>query len=492
MILIDKECFKNNVYENKDSKLYEWYKDIMADKIIKKYITKGKPSKYASNRTREFYKKNQKYIENNIIPFLEKENGGIDKKLVDILIVGDFVGDLANLLEEHTNGEINELWIKIIAYYALAKFVFYDLKKIKVKIIEIAKRNNLNREKCIDLIESILTNEIKDLNSKHIKFKIVPEVPEIKYESMEKWNRDKFIIKSIRFVETIMGIELQENMKFYSNSSGNINKLFDINNFNEMLKYFICYEMLEDEQRHIILNTLNVTVCPYCNRQYITSYKPSENKKNKIDILATADLDHFYPKSEFQLFSLSLYNFVPACQICNSRMKLDRPIEILYPYEECFGDEVKFEVVPIDKKNESKTLFDLLYGKNDILKSEKYKININTTRINSELKKSHVEGSIEMFQLEQVYQSHKEYAAEIIRTQALYDTPVYESIINTLFNNGERSINVNTIVSHLEENQYEGVSENEKKRILYGVNIDDKNQELNVPLIKLTRDILNQ
>lgn len=504
MILINKECFNNKVYSNIDGddktyNLYIWYQSIMMDKILEKYKTKGKPSKASYEKTKEKYGEDEKYIIDNIIPFFKNEDGDMDKNLVSIILTGDFIGNLADLSEESPSKELNNYWLKFMGYYTLAKFVFYDVEKMKDNIIKFAEDNNFNKQQCIDLIQNNYNTIIKEFNSKHSKLKMFPETLSIVYKDSANWNkrnRDDFITKKIIDIKKKTSIELQGKDKFYTNSSGDINKLCDIDTFNNMLKYFIKYEMLDEKHRHIILNTLNISVCPYCNRQYITSYEPSENKKDKIDVLATADLDHFYPKAKFQLFSLSLYNFVPACQICNSRMKLDRPIEILYPYVECFGDEVKFEVIPADKDNKGKALFDLLYGRDDTLKSEKYKIHINKSSISDETKKKHVEGSIEMFQLEQVYQSHKKYAAEIIRTQAIYDNSVHDSVMNTLFDN-ENFLNENgnksvkAILSHLEDNTQEELSENEKNRILYGVNIEDESQDLKKTLGKLTRDILN-
>ncbi|BCZ46067.1 hypothetical protein psyc5s11_21340 [Clostridium gelidum] len=501
MILINKKCFDNEVNLNIDGKkemkhLKSWYQPIMVNKIETKYNNQGKPSSRASKDFQKEYLENEKYIIDNIIPFFKKENGYMDRNLISILLLGDFIGNLVELSEKPPSEDFGDYWLKIISYYAITKFVFYDLGKMKNNIINSTKKKKVNQQKCIEIIEDIYNAKIKAFNSNHKKFKIIPETLSIEYECLTKWDKKFFINKSIIDIKKKICIELQEKEKFYTNCFGNVNKLGDIEKFNRMLKFFISYEMLDDKQRHIILNALDVSVCPYCNRQYITSYEPSEKGKNKIETLATADLDHFYPKAKFQLFSLSLYNFVPACQICNSRMKIDRPIEILYPYAECFGDEVKFEVIPVDEENEGKALFDLLYGRDDTLKSEKYRININRSNISDKIKEKHIEGSIEMFQLENVYQSHKEYAAQIIRTKAIYDNPVYESVMNTLFNNefplGEnRNISVKAILSHLEEKTPEELSENEKNRILYGIDTEDKNQDLKKPLVKLTRDILD-
>ncbi len=67
--------------------------------------------------------------------------------------------------------------------------------------------------------------------------------------------------------------------------------------------------------RHMLIDKLNVRVCPYCNRQYITSFY-----KNDVST-ATADIDHYFPKSQYPLLSMSFFNLVPSCTVCNSRLK---------------------------------------------------------------------------------------------------------------------------------------------------------------------------
>ena len=50
-----------------------------------------------------------------------------------------------------------------------------------------------------------------------------------------------------------------------------------------------------------ILRKMNVTVCPYCNRQYIFTLKSGN---------ARPQLDHYYPKNKYPYLALSLYNDV--------------------------------------------------------------------------------------------------------------------------------------------------------------------------------------
>lgn len=79
---------------------------------------------------------------------------------------------------------------------------------------------------------------------------------------------------------------------------------------NKILENIITYSLIDSAMRRRIIIATGITVCPYCDRQYISYFM-----KDKVKY-TTADLDHFYPKSKFPLFSLSLYNFVPSCQIC--------------------------------------------------------------------------------------------------------------------------------------------------------------------------------
>lgn len=96
---------------------------------------------------------------------------------------------------------------------------------------------------------------------------------------------------------------------------------------------------------------ININTCFYCNKTYINSYEIGNSKKNQFDI------DHFIPKSRCSLFSLSLYNFVPSCQVCNSRIKQageyykecnEEQLEMLFPSSENYKyiDYLRFRIIP--------------------------------------------------------------------------------------------------------------------------------------------------
>ncbi len=73
---------------------------------------------------------------------------------------------------------------------------------------------------------------------------------------------------------------------------------------------------------YTITAAANHNTCVYCNRQY--SFNIERNGgKNDNDRIARPALDHWFPKSLFPLMSLSYYNLIPSCTICNSVAKSD-------------------------------------------------------------------------------------------------------------------------------------------------------------------------
>lgn len=89
-----------------------------------------------------------------------------------------------------------------------------------------------------------------------------------------------------------------------------------------------------------LVQQTGLTVCPYCNRDYINC---------RSEKLAGAQLDHFYPRSKYPIFSVCLYNLVPACGNCN-RIKHDDMQEFASPFDEEIDWEhgVRFSYEPLD------------------------------------------------------------------------------------------------------------------------------------------------
>lgn len=84
-------------------------------------------------------------------------------------------------------------------------------------------------------------------------------------------------------------------------------------------------------------------------QKFEKTFFPSRNMRRHFDI------EHVLPKSVCPLVGLSLYNFVPSCQVCNSKLKQTRvlgplgvPIGKLSPTSSSydFDTMVKFRLVP--------------------------------------------------------------------------------------------------------------------------------------------------
>ena len=69
---------------------------------------------------------------------------------------------------------------------------------------------------------------------------------------------------------------------------------------------------------------LDITSCFYCESAYTGVYSDTGKIKR------TFDIDHFFQKEQYPIFALSLYNFVPCCQVCNSRVKGSGNFKNLY------------------------------------------------------------------------------------------------------------------------------------------------------------------
>ncbi|MBS4212694.1 hypothetical protein [Neobacillus rhizophilus] len=163
-----------------------------------------------------------------------------------------------------------------------------------------------------------------------------------------------------------------------------------------------------------LLSKMHMQVCPYCNRQYITTIY-TENQKTR------AQLDHFFNKSTFPYLAISLYNLVPCCSVCNSSLKGKKEFYVsknIHPYVEGFGENYRFT-------------FDLADNLESLI-SKKGKINISFTTNSSDknfLKRA--KNNAEIFLLEKLYNSHDNIVKETIQKHLWYSDDYAESLLKS-------------------------------------------------------------
>ena len=224
-----------------------------------------------------------------------------------------------------------------------------------------------------------------------------------------------------------------------------------------------CYKKLQtgnkDWNRHKLLSLIGIEICPYCQRNYISSYEENNDEKT------TADLDHFYPKSLYPFLALSLYNFIPSCQICNSRFKGNKDTrDSVYLYEEGFDElGVKFRT---SKEVISETL------------GERYSdfyVKIDYENLKNKEDREKVKNSVENLGLDRVYKkSHNQYIQNLLYNIEKYPENYLENCVEMFESDVDKK-------KQLEEYFKDIVKEPYRKRIENGE-----------PLAKLTKDILEE
>lgn len=81
----------------------------------------------------------------------------------------------------------------------------------------------------------------------------------------------------------------------------------------------------EDYNAYKFVKNMGLTVCPYCDNEYLDMVYISEKMHR------TSEIDHFFAKSKYPALAMCFYNLVPSGQLCNG-IKLNHEIGA-NPYE---------------------------------------------------------------------------------------------------------------------------------------------------------------
>lgn len=150
------------------------------------------------------------------------------------------------------------------------------------------------------------------------------------------------------------------------------------------------YKQIADSKKNGITMRVNLvretglTVCPYCNRDYINCRR---------DDIAGAQLDHFFNKAKYPIFSICLYNIVPSCGNCN-RIKSDKPNKFVSPFDDTvdWESDIMFSFKPE--------------------KSGDHKVCINVTGL--------LQNNITEMKIDQAYEIHDKEIKELLEKKEFY------------------------------------------------------------------------
>lgn len=209
--------------------------------------------------------------------------------------------------------------------------------------------------------------------------------------------------------------------------TGNIDELIDVHsrivNFNKstfpiaknMCSMIFDYEAFSKEENETwgygaqYAHKLNLNVCPYCNRNFITTVTNNDTEEKVIG----PTFDHFLPKHKYPLFNISIFNLIPSCTICNSNLKHKVEFDnefFLYPFQDEFGNDLFFDFIFKE--------FDI----NNITSPLNYHIFLSPQQIIPEKKRKKLfgdkvsakRGSLNIFKTEEIYRkSHADIVGEL-------------------------------------------------------------------------------
>lgn len=167
----------------------------------------------------------------------------------------------------------------------------------------------------------------------------------------------------------------------------------------------------------------------YENPKVLAIYKKLEGKGRQVRDHYT--LDHYIPQNECFFLARSLYNFVPSCYVCNSKLK---KIELLCSSANA-DDLHKFSPTYEEYKSTGDITFSLLIKKsvnvfdydkktNDRDFLSNFKIEVNA--------KDPTNKAVDLFKLQQRYAIYKNKAIRLAYLQEKYSDKTIEEIANIL------------------------------------------------------------
>lgn len=188
-----------------------------------------------------------------------------------------------------------------------------------------------------------------------------------------------------------------------------LDKIFNYaNKYDDVIANF--FESRADE--------LHISTCHYCELAYINTYVISRFggvRKRQFDV------DHFLPKKECPIIGLSLFNFVPSCQVCNSRIKSSKILG------DNMGERIAFN--PASDQYQ--------FDKNVKIRLRMWRRPSTAFRNKSQYYiyfrcKNGYDKPVDFFHLQDRYEFHKKEAMRLLKLKADYPPSTIQRIANLL------------------------------------------------------------
>jgi hypothetical protein len=268
---------------------------------------------------------------------------------------------------------------------------------------------------------------------------------------------DQLIVLNRNFYSSLQGYSFSEYQKFVQNKS---TKYVDLSSpalksnrtryekLNSKLKKLFNYENSfskidysnKNYRAYNLAENLNINTCVYCNRLYTkTVIKPKK--------VTRPEFDHWFPKSIYPLLSLSFFNLIPSCHVCNSGVKGSREFDLndyIHPYvDNLIG--IRFSYI--------------------------YKTGLKSYEFNVKYSNEKEMNTVQAFKIKEIYKTHEDEIKDLVTIKKVY-SDTYLSKLKKLLGSSV-------------------VSEAEIYRLAFGVYINESDF-VKRPLSKMKRDLLNE
>ncbi|MDN5082129.1 hypothetical protein O8C81_05165 [Aliarcobacter butzleri] len=279
--------------------------------------------------------------------------------------------------------------------------LYYNNICIKEIFNRNTKKNTQNKNETIEKIYSNNWLEKKEKNLENI------------YQVLIENNKDfKSVFENINLKDLITSNpnDLKEIIEKVEKNIKKINDKIKESNLKNTIKDIFKYDgKFQPKIASFFEKHLNPKTCYYCNIDYINVYEQQE--KNKKEYKNKFTLDHFIDKGDYPYLALSIFNLIPSCYACNSKIK--KSVKF-YSNEKLKNENPFLETFDFHQKVKFKLLLDDSC-KNLHIKS-KEDIDITLKEQFSDMYDKY----IDIFKLNERYKAHKDIVFDMIQKAELY------------------------------------------------------------------------
>ncbi len=213
-------------------------------------------------------------------------------------------------------------------------------------------------------------------------------------------------------IEEIYNIQINPNNKKCKFKDA-LNKVF---NYDDFIRQY----NISKWGAYTLTTKLKVNVCPYCNRQFTTTYQSDDGRTRP-------QLDHFFNKATYPYLAVSFFNLIPSCYVCNANLKGSEAFSLethIHPYEEGFEHYKTFTI-----KFDEGTNIDYvsIFEGNQNGFSIDFKDNILIDKEDPILLK--INNNCKTFKLIELYNTHKDYAVDLMMKSKIYNDEQIKSLL---------------------------------------------------------------